>query len=87
MPCLVLFLLGSGLGVVRQVILDLRLRSNMNSGQANSKQSEQSNVRHGTGVSTSVLCWQDEGMRVLAQYRNCHYHRSAGLHSPTHAKE
>ena len=84
MPCLVLFSLGSGLGVVRQVILDLRLRSNMNSGQA----SKQNKVRHGTDGSTAVLCWQDKGMRVLAQYSNCHYcDRSAGLHSHTHAND
>ena len=84
MPCLDARVARIGAGIVRQVILDMRLRSNMNSGQA----SKQNKVRHGTDGSTSVLCWQDKGMRVLAQNRNCHYcDRSAGLHSHTHAND
>ena len=64
----------------------------MNSGQAGSKQSKQSKQNKGA----SWHRWEDivvvlagqKSASVLAQYRNCHYHRSAGLHySHTYAND
>jgi hypothetical protein len=61
MPCLEARVARIGAGIVRQVILDMRLRSNMNSGQASrTEQAEQGASCHRWNDGKALLCWRDK---------------------------
>ncbi|KAM0711575.1 hypothetical protein Q7P35_000941 [Cladosporium inversicolor] len=69
---------------------DLRLRNNMNSGQASSKQSKQNNARHGTEISRAAFTYARERLTLVfafvgGQVCNLAPHNQIQASSPKYA--